>query len=139
MEDLTECLELAKREIASEAAHTDLVSNQKNRLFAAVKAHFDVEKKTFVDNLLKKTKDIVIKGHCDWIERDLLRSEKILGAAKEDENVKMLREDLIGRIDRLQECMLLLRDIPLPEKQNVKDDSDEVGSADPRAKRSRSH
>ena len=62
------CLEEAKQEIANETVHTDLLDNQKRRLFAAVKAHFDVEKKTFADNLLKKTKDILIKGHCDWIE-----------------------------------------------------------------------
>lgn len=129
---LVDCLEEAKAEVAREAVHTDLLENQKKRLYSAVKAHYELEKKTFVDNLLKKTKDILIKGHREWIERDLIRSEKILENAKEDENVTKLREELKGKVERLQECMLLLRDVPLPDKTNgsQSESEDEQGLID---------
>jgi hypothetical protein len=80
------CLREAKQETANQAAHTDLMANQKICLFAAITAHFDVDKKTFVDNLLKKTKDILIHGHRDWIERELLCSKKISESDTEDSN-----------------------------------------------------
>lgn len=112
--DLKACLEEAKQEIASKVVHTDLLENQKKRLFAAVKAHFDVEKKTFADNLLKKTKDILIQGHKNWVQRDLLRSSKIMEAAVEDESIQQMRTDLVDRVKRLNECLSLLRDVPLP-------------------------
>lgn len=129
VDNLAQCLEAAKTEVANESVHADLLENQKNRLFAAVKAHFDVEKKTFVDNLLKKTKDIVVKGHRDWIERDLLRSSTILAAAEENEDVKKLRIDLKGKIERLQECMVLLHNVPLPEKQCNGEEKAEGGTS----------
>ena len=116
---LVECLEEAKREIGKQLKHSDLVENQKNRIFAAVKAHFDVEKKTFVDNLLKKTKDILIQGHKNFIEREFLRSKEILDAAAEDKYVQELRQGLLERLDRLKECMKLLRDVPLPEASDM--------------------
>lgn len=97
--------------------HNDLMTTQKERVFAAVKAHFAVEKKTFLDILLKKTKDIVIKGHQDWVHCGFLRSETIISKAKEDEAVAELRKELIGRIQRLSECMGLLHDVPLPTAQ----------------------
>jgi hypothetical protein len=78
---LVQAIEEAKHESVAEFNHATLMENQKRRVFAAVKAHFDVEKKTIVDNLLKKTKDILIKGHKEWIERDLLRSQDIIAAA----------------------------------------------------------
>jgi hypothetical protein len=113
---LMEAIKEAKRESTAEIDHATLMENQKRRVFAAVKAHFDVEKKTFVDILLKKTKDILIKGHKEWIERDLLRSQDIIAAAKEDESVVKLREDLRDKVKRLENCMLLLRDVPFPVK-----------------------
>jgi hypothetical protein len=95
------CLREAKQETANQAAHTDPTANQKRCLFAAITAHFDFEKKKFVDNLLKKTKDILIHGHRDWIERELLCSKKISESATDDEHVKKLRGDLLERVERL--------------------------------------
>ena len=130
LDPLKQCLKEAKEEIAHELVHTDLLQNQKRRIFAAIKAHFDVEKKTFVDNLLKKTKDVLIKGHSNWIEREVLRSEAILKSATEDESVKKLRSDLVARLGRLEECMVLLRDVPLPVKTSAgkKRNADEITS-----------
>jgi hypothetical protein len=130
VDHLDACLREAKQETANQAAHTDLMANQKRRLFAAITAHFDVEKKTFVDNLLKKTKDILIHGHRDWIERELLRSKKISESATEDEHVKKLRRDLLERVERLKECMTLLRDVPLPanEESGKKRKAGEISS-----------
>ena len=62
MSHLKDCLVNAKKEVAAHEVHADLMESQKKRVFAAIKAHFDVEKKTFVDNLLKKTKDILIQA-----------------------------------------------------------------------------
>lgn len=120
---LKDCLEMAKEEIASEVKHSDLVNTQKNRLFAAAKAHYDVEKKTFCDILLKKTKEIVIEGERNWIQRELLRSSKIFAAANEDDRVKKLRQDLIEKKDRLEECMELLRDVALPVEETTGEES----------------
>jgi Holliday junction resolvase RusA-like endonuclease len=113
-----QAIEEAKRESVAELNHATLMENQKRRVFAAVTAHFDVEKKTLVDNLLKKIKDILIKGHREWIERDLLRFQDILAAAKEDDSVVKLREDLRDKVKRLESCMLLLRDVLLPVQAN---------------------
>mmetsp|Transcript_7721 Transcript_7721/g.21508 ORF Transcript_7721/g.21508 Transcript_7721/m.21508 type:complete len:179 (-) Transcript_7721:269-805(-) len=117
--NLERWLNEARQEVASSTCHADLLTNQKKRLFAAVRAHFDVEKKTFVDNILKKTKDILIQGRKDWIDRCLLRSDEILQAAGEDEDIKQMREDLLNRVERLEECMSLLRDVPLPSNDQV--------------------
>lgn len=92
MPELEKCLLEAKKEIAEKEVHTDLTETQKKRVFAATKAHFDVEKKTLVDILLKKTKDILIRGHTDWINLHFLRSGAISTAAKEDENICKLRK-----------------------------------------------
>lgn len=126
-EIIKDCLLEAKKEVAEREVHTDLLETQKKRVFAAVKAHFDVEKKTFVDNLLKKTKDILIKGHEEWVSQHFLRSATILEAAKEDENTCNLRKELVERIDRLNDCMSLLRDVPLPAK-----DLDDIPEEDPK-------
>jgi hypothetical protein len=116
VDNLMEALEHAKSETVAELNHATLMENQKRRVFSAVKAHFDVEKKTFVDIVLKKTKDVLFNGHKEWIERDLLRNQDILAAAKEDGSVVKLREDLREKVKRLENCMLLLRDVPLPVK-----------------------
>ena len=107
-------LGISKKKISEKNVHTDLMETQKKRVFAAVKAHFDVEKKTLVDNLLKKTKEIIIQEHKTWVNLDLLRSDTICNAAKEDEATRQLRENLLARIDRLNECMAYLRDVPFP-------------------------
>ena len=112
-----ECLKAAKTEVANNQVHTDLMTTQKGRVFSAVKAHFDVEKKTIVDILLKKTKDIVIQRHQDWIHCRFLRSETIIAKAKEDESVIELRNELLGRVKRLNNCMALMHDVPLPVEQ----------------------
>jgi hypothetical protein len=106
------------------------MANQKIHLFAAITAHFDVEKKTFIDNLLKKTKDILIHGHRDWIEHELLRSKKISESATENEHMKKLRGDLLERVERLKECMTLLRDVPLPanKESGKKREAGEISS-----------
>lgn len=123
---LEQCLLDAKKEVAEEQVHTDLMETQKKRVFAAVKAHFDVEKKTFVDNLLKKTKEILIQGHISWIKFHFLRSKTIEEAAKEDKNTCKLRKDLLARMERLNECMALLRDVPLPDSTTSTRNSDEA-------------
>ena len=112
-----ECLQAAKREVANNQVHADLITTQKERVFSAVKAHFGVEKKTIVDILLKKTKDIVIKCHQDWIQCRFLRSETIIAEAKEEDSVAELRKELLSRIQRLSECMALLHNVPLPTTQ----------------------
>ncbi|CAB9504208.1 Interferon-induced GTP-binding protein [Seminavis robusta] len=118
---LKECLQEAAEEVAAKHVHSSLKETQKKRLFYAVKANFVVAKKTFVDNILKKTKGILIKGHVKWIDTKLLYSEKIQDAAGEDETVVKLRADLIAKIERLEECMTLLRDVPLPSKEEATD------------------
>ena len=128
MSHLKDCLVNAKKEVAAQEVHADLMESQKKRVFAAVKAHFDVEKKTFVDNLLKKTKQILVQGHTTWILRYLLRSTPIFESAKEDETTCKLRNDLAGRIERLNECMSLLRDVPLPVNELMDDASSESSS-----------
>lgn len=114
---LRKCLEEAKTEIASKQVHTDIMETQKKRVFAAVKANFDVEKKTFVDLLLKNMKCVLLEGHVNYVEQHVVRSKKILDHAKEDEAVRNFRKELLAKETRLEECMSLLHDVPFPAKK----------------------
>jgi len=114
VDHLEACLKEARTEVSSRQVHTDIMETQKKRVFAAVKANFDVEKKTFVDILLKNLKFILLEGHTDYVEKSVLRSKTILDNAREDESVTKLREDLLAKEKRLKECMSLLHDVPFP-------------------------
>ena len=111
------CLEEARSEFATEIAHKDLLETQKKRLFGAAKAHFDVEKKTFADVLLKKTQGILLKGHKDWIKRNMLSCDKIRDSAGEDKRVTAYRNELKAQLHRLKECESLLHDVQPPTKK----------------------
>ena len=114
MDDLMQCLEEAKEEVTNSCAQATLMETQKNRVFSAVKAHFGVEKKTLTDNLLKESKAILLDRYKEWIQHRILPSESILEKAQEDEATQELREELTARVGRLNECIALLHDVPLP-------------------------
>jgi hypothetical protein len=119
LDDLRKCLKEAKAEVASKDLHANLIETQKKRLYSAVLANFDVAKKTMVDNLLKKTKGILLRGHEEWIETHLIRSERIHSAAGENDFIVDYRKTLKGQIERLGACMLLLQEVPLPTSSNT--------------------
>jgi hypothetical protein len=123
VDHLRKCLEEAKAEVAAKDLHATLIETQKKRLFSAVQANFDVEKKTLADNLLKKTKGILLRGHKEWIGTHLIRSEKIHSAAGEDDSIAEYRKTLIAQKGRLEACMLLLREVPLPSSSDASEDS----------------
>merc|ERR1712176_984605 len=66
-----------------EFAQKSLHQQQQQRVFAAVKAHWSVEKKTFLDCILKVSRDIIIKKREEWISASLLTNENILKYASE--------------------------------------------------------
>ena len=118
---LAQCLKEAGAEVASKQVHSDIMETQKKRVYSAVMAHFDVEKKTFVDVLLKKLKHIVVQGHSEYVETHILRSKEVLDGAREDDAVCKLRQDLLAKEKRLDECMSLLHDVPFPCKKMRKE------------------
>lgn len=50
----------------------DLHDQQKHRVYAAVKALFAVEKKTFTDNILKATRDAILKKAMEFVSDTLI-------------------------------------------------------------------
>jgi len=100
-----------RAEWAKEFGAKSLAEQQKRRLFAAVKAAWAVEKKTFVDIVLKETRDEILEKRKEWIERDLLLAPEIQLHAREDDAIIAERERLRGEIDRMQRCILELREI----------------------------
>lgn len=117
VEQLTECLEQAKTEVATGQVHSSILETQKLRVFSAVKANFDVEKKTFVDLLLKHIKCILIQEHKDYVDKHVLRSKHLLDQAGENEDIAKHRNELLAREERLEECMRLLCDVPFTARE----------------------
>lgn len=114
MDEVRACLTQAKLEISKTQSHVDLLESQKKRVFSAVKAHFEVEKKTFTDIVLKKTKAFLIEKHKNWVQQHIFQIPNIAEFAKENEGTVQLRKDLLSKMERLDKCMSFLRDIPLP-------------------------
>ena len=81
-----------------------LHEQQIDRLFAAVKAAFSVEKKTFTDLIHKKTTSILRGKRQDWIRVCLLTDEKIKANAKEDEETVTKREIISDKIMAMKRC-----------------------------------
>ena len=76
-----------------------------HRVFAAVKAAWAVEKKTYTDMVLKKCRDSVIKARVDWVETTLLLDGDIRNEALEDASVEIKRTELKKTIAAMQACL----------------------------------
>jgi len=81
-----------------------LHQQQQRRLYAAIKAAFCVEKKTFIDLILKETTMHVVKGRDLWIRDTLLGHSEILEHASEDSNITRLRDKLLADIEAFKKC-----------------------------------
>merc|ERR1712060_795217 len=70
---------------ASSNTEKTLHEQQTDRLFAAVKAAFDVEENTITDNIMKKTISHLKERRQLWVGSCLFRDENIRNHAREDE------------------------------------------------------
>ena len=82
-----------------------LHEHQQLRLHNAVIATFTVEKKTFTDNIMKETTQMIIKKWIDWVSEEILTNPTLKEAAMEDKKVTKEREDVIADIKKMEKCL----------------------------------
>jgi len=87
---------------------TDITIQQQDRLYNTVLSAWDVEKDTFLDNLLKDSRDYIVKARKEWIEVTMILNENIMNNAKEDKNMAQKRKILSDKLKRFNECKELL-------------------------------
>ena len=108
---LTDMLVEAKEEWAKEFGRKTLHEQLLYRVFAAVKAAWAVEKKTYTDMVLKKCRDAVMKARIDWVETTLLMDTDIRAEALEDRSVELKRAELKATIAAMQASLEELKKI----------------------------
>merc|ERR1712080_405426 len=86
----------------------DINMQQQDRLYNAVLSAWDVEKDTFLDNLLKDSRDYIVKARKEWIEVTMILNENITNNAKEDQYMAQKRKVLCQKLERFNECKELL-------------------------------
>ena len=110
--NLKKRLRTARTGWATEFAAKSLDEQQRRRVWAAVKAAWAVEKKTFSDMILKETRDHVVEARQRWIHQELRMVPGIQENAVENEEVTSRRthlKDLISAMDKsLEELKLVL-------------------------------
>ena len=89
---------------ASRDTEKTLHEQQTDRLFAAVKAAFDVEENTITDIIMKKTISYLKERRQLWVRSCLFRDEKIRIHAMEDEETEFKREYLKEMIAKMKKC-----------------------------------
>ena len=106
-------LDIKKQEWVSRYKSQTLHEHLEQRVFAAIKATWAVEKKTFTDMVLKKCRDSIIKERGRWVEMVLLTDMEIRDAAVEDECVQVEREQLNKTITAMKENLKYI-DLMMP-------------------------
>jgi len=106
-------LDIKKQEWVSRYKSQTLHEHLEQRVFAAIKATWSVEKKTFTDMVLKKCRDSIIKERGRWVEMVLLTDMEIRDAAVEDECVQVEREQLNKTITAMKENLKYI-DLMMP-------------------------
>lgn len=99
----------AKERWSTQFQQKSLHEQQQQRLFHAVEAVFDVEKKTFTDYILKETTEHLVDPRNHWVATALFSNTSIKDAAVEDSATERQRQELKDKLQRMEECMMELR------------------------------
>merc|ERR1712032_420016 len=73
---------------------SSLFEQQRHRIFNAVIALWTVEHKTFIDIVLKVTRDTVIKRREEWLRFEIHQNKRIMESAVEDPDAAVKRMQL---------------------------------------------
>ena len=103
-QNLSEKFLTEKRGWGEEFSKKSLHEQLQRRLFAAVKAAWAVEKKTFTDMVMKKTRDFILKARKKWITTQLLTDKELQAAAVEDSSQEARRQAIQVKLDNLRKC-----------------------------------
>lgn len=82
-----------------------LREQQLERVHAALEANYDVEKKTFTDNIMKITRIHLVDVRENWLREQLLLDEELSKQACEDEDVLIERRTTKDKISKMEKCM----------------------------------
>lgn len=97
------CLEQQADAWTASYEKQDLLEHQRLRIFDTVKALWAVEKKSFVDNIMKATRDHVVQRRETWLSLVVSNAE-VLKSAKEDEGRAKERKRLRQTIESMRKC-----------------------------------
>ena len=105
------------------------------RVFRAVKAHCEVEKKNFMDNVLKAVRDVVIEQHALFVHTTLLTSDDVRANAIEDSDVGQRRcalgdeaaamRAVLAQIEELRACGGASEDEADDEEEEEEDEGED--------------
>jgi hypothetical protein len=101
-------LEKAKKEWVNIKRKRSLHEHLQPRLLAAVRAVWEVEKKTVTDVVLKMCRDSIINRVAYWVETQMLTDKDIGDAAVEDASLRERRQQLITTIDNMEHVLKAL-------------------------------
>jgi len=114
-------LEQAKERWSTQFQQKSLHEQQQQRLFHAVEAVFAVEKKTFTDYILKETTEHLIDPRNHWVATALFSNANIKDAAVEDPKTEQQRREFKEKLERMEQCTLVLRNM---QSHNTKSQAD---------------
>ncbi|CAD7924812.1 unnamed protein product [Amoebophrya sp. A120] len=111
VDDVMQTIGAAKKEYAFKQSSAEMDENCKQKIHKAVKANFNCEAKTFVDSILKHTRNGVLHSRTSWIQNTLHNNPIIKSAAKEDPKIVKKREELKQQEERLTNCQLQIESV----------------------------
>ena len=103
--NMREQIKGCKESYSATVERQTLHEQQQQRLHSAVNANFTVAKKTFTDNILKDTRDMVLKKWKNWILEEFLGNPELRDAANENEETSMIREQAKQTVKKMTQCL----------------------------------
>jgi hypothetical protein len=110
-DNLRSALNDASSRWSARRTHFTLHEHLEQRLFAAVKAVWTVEKKTVTDLVMKACRDSILKQREHWVQTVLLTDQQIKDAAVKESNVTSRRDHLDETIAAMKESLRILDSI----------------------------
>ena len=107
-DNLRSALKKATSEWMERKKRKTLHEHLQQRLFAAVKAAWTVEKKTFTDMVMKACRDLILQEHKQWVQTAMFNDKQIRDAAVEESSVASTRAQLKKTIAAMKESLQTL-------------------------------
>lgn len=109
---LEERLRKARTIVVERRKKADLHTRQKEELHDVVLGHWQVEHKTFVDDIMKEIRENVLMPYQEWVTKTVTpQNQELIEQALEDSSIVAERRRLKDLIKNMQECEERLKSI----------------------------
>ena len=122
-DEIVRAIKKARVTYCSESGRASVAEHCAARVFRAVKAHCEVEKKSLVDNVLKAVRDVVVEQHALFVHTTLLTSADVLANAVEDSDVEQRRRALGDEAAAMRTVLGQIEELRAIGEEEVGDDA----------------